>query len=106
MAYMQNQQYQQSAGLPEINLNEYSGRNVDDVVNELEALGKSLGDKSHVYSHKITLRFYFYLGYRTQIFDANLLIRAQPLPQVPNEETLHIYVNKDRNTVQQITRKY
>ncbi|CAF3344682.1 unnamed protein product [Rotaria socialis] len=83
MAYMQNQQYQQSAGLPEINLNEYSGRNVDDVVNELEAL-----------------------GYRTQIFDANLLIRAQPLPQVPNEETLHIYVNKDRNTVQQITRKY
>ncbi|CAF3566710.1 unnamed protein product [Rotaria socialis] len=83
MAYIQNQQYQQNAGLPEINLNEYSGRNVDDVVNELEAL-----------------------GYHTQIFDASLLVRAQPLPQVPNEETLHIYVNKDRNTVQQITRKY
>ncbi|CAF1283721.1 unnamed protein product [Rotaria sordida] len=81
MAYTQQQQ--QTRTSPEIDFHKYNGRNADGVIEELKKL-----------------------GYNPVEFDAHMLIRGQALPEIPDRKTLHIYVNRSDNTVQQIMNKY
>ncbi|CAF1335574.1 unnamed protein product [Rotaria sp. Silwood1] len=80
MAYMQQQQ--QTGPYSEVDFGKYYGKKADDAIKELKEL-----------------------GYDPVKFDAHMLIQGRALPEIPDEKTLHIYVNRSDNTVQQIISK-